>query len=231
MRIIQRRVAVKPGIDITSVWAIPDHFAPGQTDAIILAHGAGNDMNHPFMSYFHEALAAAGLLSIKFNFPYTEQGRKAPDRPAMLEQTWVAIANAVANDGNWRPRRLFLAGKSMGGRMASMAVAQGLPCDGLIFLGYPLHPPKQPDKIRTEHWPAIHCPTLFLEGTRDTLCDLNLLNASLPKLGGHVNLTVIEGGDHSFKVPKSLGQDQDGVYADMVQSILGWVNQLPPVQL
>jgi len=231
MQINHPHIAVHPGLDISSVWAIPDEFAPGQTDAFILAHGAGNDMNHPFMCYFHEALAEAGLLSIKFNFPYTEQGRKAPDRPALLMQTWVAVANAVTSDDTWRPRRLFLAGKSMGGRIASMAVAQGLACDGLIFLGYPLHPPKQPDKIRTEHWPAIHCPTLFLEGTRDTLCDLSQLNASLPKLGGHVDLTVIEGGDHSFKVPKSLGQDQDAVYADMVQSILGWINQLPPVQL
>jgi predicted alpha/beta-hydrolase family hydrolase len=227
MQIIQRHIAVQPGTDITSVWAIPDHFAPGQIDAIILAHGAGNDMNHPFMSYFHEALAEAGLLSIKFNCPYTEQSRKAPDRPALLEQTWVAIANAVANDDNWRPRRLLLAGKSMGGRMASLAIAKGLPCAGLIFLGYPLHPPKQPDKIRTEHWPAIHCPALFLEGTRDALCNLELLKSLLPQLAGPLELKNIAGGDHSFKLPKSLGQDQDAIYAEMTQAILGWIGGLP----
>jgi predicted alpha/beta-hydrolase family hydrolase len=227
MQVNHRQITVLPGIDITSVWAIPNHFAPGQTDAIILAHGAGNDMSHPFLCYFHEALAEAGLLSIKFNFPYTEQGRKVPDRPALLMPTWVAIANAVANDDNWRPRRLFLGGKSMGGRMALMAVAQGLPCDGLIFLGYPLHPPKQPDKIRTEHWPAIHCPTLFLEGTRDTLCNLELLKSLLPQLAGPSALKIIEGGDHSFKVPKSLGQDEDAVYAEMTQAILGWIGGLP----
>ena len=167
----QRKITVKPGVEITSVWAIPDD-APGRSDAIILAHGAGNDMHHAFTSFFHQAFARAGLLSVKFNFPYTESGRKAPDRPALLEQTWLAIAQAVKDHESWRPRRLFLVGKSMGGRIASLAVAHGLDCDGLVFLGYPLHPAKQTNKTRTEHWPDIHCPTLFLQGTRDSLCDL-----------------------------------------------------------
>ena len=222
----QRQITVQPGTDITSVWAIPDEFAPGQTDAIILAHGAGNDMNHPFMSYFHEAFARAGQLSVKFNFPYTEAGRKAPDRPALLERTWVAVAHAVAHDDRWRPRRLFLAGKSLGGRIASLAVAHGLPCDGLIFLGYPLHSPKQTEKTRTEHWPDIHCPTLFLEGTRDTLCDLQLLESLLPHLSGSSTLKIIEGGDHSFKVPRSLNRPQDQVYEDMVHTAVDWMSSL-----
>ena len=224
----QRQITVQPGLDITSVWAIPDEFASGQTDAIILAHGAGNDMNHPFMSYFHEAFARGGLLSVKFNFPYTEQGRKAPDRPALLEKTWVAIANAVMNDDNSCPRRLFLAGKSLGGRISSLAVAHGLACDGLVFLGYPLHPPKQTEKTRTEHWPAIHCPVLFLQGTRDTLCDLDVLQALLPRLAGPADLKIIEGGDHSFKVPKSLGQDQGAVFAAMSQTASEWMARQNP---
>ena len=226
MHIERHKVTIQPVIDITSVWSIPDNFVPDRSDAIILAHGAGNDMNHPFMSYFHEAFARAGLLSVKFNFPYTEAGRKAPDRPAVLEQTWRAVVETVMSHEAMQPRRLFLAGKSMGGRIASLAVAHGLPCDGLIFLGYPLHPPKQTGKSRTEHWPDIHCSTLFLEGTRDTLCDLHLLQSLLPLLSGSSTLKVIEGGDHSFKVPKSLNRPQDQVYGDMVHTVIDWMSSL-----
>lgn len=225
MQEIQRTVTVEPGKDITSVWVIPEQYVPGQSNAIILAHGAGNDMNHPFMSDFHQAFAAAGLLSIKFNFPYTEQGRKAPDRPALLEQTWRAVHDAVTQ-GPLCPKRLFLAGKSMGGRVASLAVAHGLSCSGLIFLGYPLHPPKQPEKARTEHWPAVVCPALFLEGTRDSLCDLPLLESLLPQWAGPCTLKVIEGGDHSFKVPKSLSKSQASVFAEMMTTALDWMARL-----
>lgn len=221
----QRKITVQPGMDITSVWAIPDQYQPGQSNAVILAHGAGNDMTHHFMSYFHHAFAEAGLLSIKFNFPYTEQGRKAPDRAAVLEQTWRAIHDTVRTDA-LAAGQLFLAGKSMGGRVASLAVADGLECAGLIFLGYPLHPPKQPEKARTEHWPAIPCPTLFLQGTRDSLCDLALLESSLPLLAGPATLKVIEGGDHSFKVPKSLQRSQESIFEEMSTTAVGWINQV-----
>ena len=225
MQEILRTVTVQPGTEVTSVWAVPDQYQPGQSDAIILAHGAGNDMNHPFMNYFHQAFAEAGLLSIKFNFPYTEQGRKAPDRPALLEQTWRAIHDAVAKDPLC-PKRRFLAGKSMGGRVASQAVAHDLECDGLIFLGYPLHPPRQSEKARTEHWPDMGCPALFLQGTRDALCDLALLKSSLALWAGPVSLHVIEGGDHSFKVPKSLAKSQASVHEEMSAVAVAWIHRL-----
>jgi len=225
MQEIQRTVTVQPGTEITSVWAIPDRHVPGESDAIILAHGAGNDMNHPFMNYFHQAFAEAGLLSVKFNFPYTEQRRKAPDRPALLEQTWRVVYDAVSRDP-LSPKRVFLAGKSMGGRVASLAVAHGLACAGLIFLGYPLHPPKQSDKARTEHWPDMGCPALFLQGTRDTLCDLALLESALELWAGPVTLQIIEGGDHSFKVPKSLDRGQASVHEEMTASTMAWINRL-----
>lgn len=220
-------IRVRPGTDITALWAMPDRFVPGQSDAIILAHGAGNDMHHPFMRCFHRAFARAGLLSVTFNFPYTESGRKAPDRPAVLEQTWVAVASAVRHHPSWRPGRLLLGGKSMGSRMASLAVAHGLPCDGLVFLGYPLHPARQPDRIRTGHWPDIHCPALFLPGTRDALCDLDLLQAQLPQLAGPAALKIVAGGDHGFKVPKVLGLEQDSVYRGMIRATLDWMDRLP----
>ncbi len=212
---------------ITSLWSVPKDFTPGQTDAVILAHGAGNDMNHPFMVTYQQGLAQAGLLSITFNFPYKELGRKAPDRPALLLQTWNAVVQALKAHPSLHPRRLFLGGKSMGGRMASLAVAEGLPCDGLVFLGYPLHPPKQPEKARTDHWPQIGCPSLFIEGTRDSLCDLDLLHQNLSKLKGPSTLMTVEGGDHSFKTPKSLRTDPDTIHLEVIEKIRQWINDHP----
>lgn len=208
---------------VSSIWSIPKNYAQDRGDAVILAHGAGNDMHHPFMSAYHQGLAQAGLLSIVFNFPYKEQGRKAPDRPAILLATWAAVVQKLRDDPRLEPHRLFLGGKSMGGRIASMAVAEGLRCDGLIFLGYPLHPPKQPDKARTDHWPKIHCPSLFIEGTRDSLCDLDLLKACLPRLGGPSTLITLDGGDHSFKVPKSKNPDPDAIHAAVIPKITDWI--------
>lgn len=212
---------------VSSLWTIPKNYTQGQGDAVILAHGAGNDMHHPFMTTYHEGLANAGFLSIKFNFPYKELGKKAPDRPALLLQTWVAVAQTLKDHPTLRPLRLFLGGKSMGGRIASIAVAEGLPCNGLIFLGYPLHPPKQPEKARIDHWPNIRCPSLFIEGTRDSLCDLDLLRSALPKLRGPSTLITVEGGDHSFKAPKSMHSDPDAVYGHVIQEINGWIGSLP----
>lgn len=224
MLIEDKRIPIDSKLEVSSVWAIPENYEATTGKAIILAHGAGNDMHSSFVSYFHHAFAEAGLLSIKFNFPYTDAGRKAPDRMELLENTWRAVIKAVRTDSKLAPKQLFLAGKSMGGRVASHVVAQGEPCDGLIFLGYPLHPAKQTEKLRIDHWSNIHCPTLFVEGTRDSLCDLELLKAKLPLITGPTILQIVEGGDHSFKLPKSLGKEHEEVLAEVVLSVIGWTS-------
>jgi predicted alpha/beta-hydrolase family hydrolase len=223
MSIESRKLKVDAKLEFLSVWAIPENYETTTGRAIILAHGAGNDMHSSFVSHFHHAFAEAGLLSIKFNFPYTDAGRKVPDRMELLENTWRAVIKAVRTDSKLAPKHLFLAGKSMGGRVASHVVAQGEPCDGLIFLGYPLHPAKQTEKLRIDHWSNIHCPTLFVEGARDSLCDLELLKAKLPLIPGPTTLYIVEGGDHSFKVPKSLGKEQDAVFANISHDIIAWL--------
>lgn len=220
-------VSVGPDQTVSSIWSVPENFVPGQSDAVILAHGAGNDMDHVFMKTYHEGLANAGLLSIKFNFLYKEHGRKAPDRPALLLATLKAVVQKLKDHPTFTPRRLFLGGKSMGGRIASMAVAEGFPCEGLIFLGYPLHPPKQPEKARTDHWPQIQCPSLFIEGTRDSLCDLDRLRKTRSLLGGPSTLITLEGGDHSFKVPKIINPDPDALHRDVIRGITEWIGTLP----
>jgi len=187
--------------------------------AIVLAHGAGNDMCNPLLSAVHLGLAGRGFVTVKFNFPYTEAGRRAPDRMPALEACYRAVVEHVRRE--LRPARLFLGGKSMGGRVASHLAAQGLACDGLVFLGYPLHPAGKPQQLRDAHLPAIRVPMLFLAGTRDSLCDLALLRPVLARLSAPVALHVLEGGDHSFAVPKRLARGQP-VVEELCDAIARW---------
>lgn len=223
MQILERKVAVDTDYEVSSVWAVPDDHTDNSR-ALVLAHGAGNDMRNAFLSHIHEALAEEGTMTVKFNFRYKEHGRKAPDRPPVLEATWRAIIDAVRNDPEYGSARLFIGGKSMGGRIASQLVAKGEPCDGLVLLGYPLHPPNKRDELRADHLSLLTCPMLFIQGTRDALCDLGLLRMALKSVGAPVTLHMIEGGDHSFKVLKSLGRREIDVWQEIVGVVAGWLS-------
>jgi predicted alpha/beta-hydrolase family hydrolase len=219
-----RKIEVEPGIEVSSVWAFPDGSSMGKTQGLILAHGAGADMDHPFLSFVHEALAQRGIITVKFNFPYTEAGRKAPDHPQRLARTWRAIIQRARQDA--KPGALFLGGKSMGGRIVSELVASGEPASGLVFLGYPLHPPGRPDSLRSKHLTGIPCPMLFIQGSRDSLCNLDTLRGVLPKLPAAVKLHVIQDGDHSFKVPKRAGRTEQQVWDEIVEVMASWLFSL-----
>jgi hypothetical protein len=173
---------------------------PPDSDAVlVLAHGAGSGMRSPFMAGFAEAIGRLGVATLRFDFPYMQAGRKAPDRAPVLVEAWNgAFAAAVGGSGG---RPVFAGGKSMGGRIASMAVAEGMPAAGLVFLGYPLHPPGRPDKIRDAHLDAVAVPMLFLQGTRDSFARPDLLAAVIARLGPRAEYRPVEGGNHSFRVP------------------------------
>jgi len=220
-----RKIAVDEHTTVSSVWAVPGDFRAGETDAFILGHGAGNDMTHPLLSYVHETLAEAGFLTVKFNFPYKEHGQKAPNPPATLERTFRQLLYSVRDDEQWKPRRLFIGGKSLGGRIASHLAAQGEPIAGLVFLGYPLHPPNQPEKLRIAHLADISRPMLFITGSRDPFCQLNLLKNTLKTLKAPNHLHIIEEGDHSFRVPKRLGHTEQEVWQEVISVILAWVRK------
>lgn len=198
-------------------------------DLLIIAHGAGQDMDSPFMSAISGRLVAPGRAVLRFNFPYMDVARETgkrrpPDRAPKLEQSWRAIADYA--EKQFAPGRLLLGGKSMGGRMASHIAADGYPCDGLLFLGYPLHPPGKPDKPRSEHLLRIACPMLFVQGSRDSLCQIGQLEALLDTLPAATTLQRIEGGDHSFKLLKRLGRSEDEVLADIERGVSQWIDRL-----
>jgi predicted alpha/beta-hydrolase family hydrolase len=217
----RRRIDVDPGIQISSVWAFPEEFSVGESTALILAHGAGSNMDYPFLSFVHEALASRGILTVKFNFPYVEAGRKVPDPPALLAHAWRAIIGRVRSEA--RPGALFLGGRSMGGRIATNVVADGEPASGLVLLGYPLHPAGRLDALRARHLERIACPMLFIQGSRDKLCDLSTLRSVLAPLSAPITLHLIEEGDHSFKVPKRTGKTEADVRSEIVETVASWL--------
>jgi len=193
---------------------------------VILAHGAGGDMHTPFLSAVHEGLAERGYTAVKFNFPYKEAGRRVPDPTPVLEACYDRVIEALRADRDLGAARIVIGGKSLGGRMASHVAARGATVAGLLFLGYPLHPPGKPDKLRVAHLSAIRAPMLFFAGTRDPLCRLDLLRGTLGRLPVAVTLHVVEGGDHSFVVPKPLQRAPRAVWDEIVTVSGQWLASL-----
>ncbi|NLT21721.1 MAG: hypothetical protein GXX82_01595 [Syntrophorhabdus sp.] len=198
--------------------------AGGQRTAVIVAHGAGNDMDTPLITSFAEGLCAAGYPAIRFNFLYKEEGRSAPDRQDVLVRTWGAVFAHAGQLLAGKVDTWVAAGKSMGGRVASQMAAEGLlPVDGLIFLGYPLHPANDTGRLRDSHLYGIDTPMLFFAGTRDPLCGLPILKRVLERLKAPWELLTIEGGDHSFHVPKALHRREDEVFFEITGKAVEWL--------
>jgi len=189
---------------------------------VVLGHGAGGDRRAALLLRAAEALAASGRRVVLHNFLYTEARRRVPDPPALLEATVRAVAERVRAE--WGPTRLVLGGKSMGGRIASQAVAKGLGADGLVFLGYPLHPPGRPETLRDRHLPRVPCPMLFVQGTRDDFARLDLLEPVIAGLGDRATLVRVEGGDHSYGVLKRSGRDPRDVEREVLVAVTGWLD-------
>jgi uncharacterized protein len=234
------RVAVAPSDHVT---ALAYRAARGGSAAptLILAHGAGADQTSGFMVHFATELAARGVDTVTFNFLYTEQGRRVPDRNNRLESCWRAViaavhggnspahagkSNAAKGKEKASRRKLVIGGKSMGGRIASqIAAASAAGVAGLVFLGYPLHPPGRPDKLRSEHLGAIRAPMLFVQGSRDAFGTPEELRTALADAKAAADLFVVEGGDHSFKVPKRGATPQDAVYNAVLDEIVRWLRE------
>ncbi len=226
MQLLKRGVLVDGAIRVSSEWALPAGHRAAVRSCVILAHGAGSDMHDPLLSFVHRTLAEHGIPAVKFNFPYKELGRKAPDPMPRLEATWRAVLREVRNDARIGPTRMVIGGRSMGGRVASHIAAQGDGGDALLFLGYPLHPAGKPEQMRAEHLPRLRCPLLFVQGTRDALCDMARLDAVLATLRSGFRLHRVEGGDHAFRVLRRLRRDENEVWGEIASVVVGWVRSL-----
>jgi predicted alpha/beta-hydrolase family hydrolase len=191
------------GANVSTAWIAPK----GSVATLVLAHGAGAGMDHPFMAGFSRAIAQAGVSTLRFNFPYVDRGKRSPDPERVLREVWLAAFAEASSKASGRA--VLAGGKSLGGRIASMCVADGMPAAGLVFLGYPLHPPGRPDRVRDEHLYRITVPMLFLQGTKDPFATPALLAKVVRKLGDRATLEPVEGGGHSFKVGGTKADERE----------------------
>jgi len=222
-------VAVNANDKVTALlYPAPRKVRAGVT--IILGHGAGANQSSSFMQLFAAGLAERGLDAMTFNFVYTELGRSVPDSKAKLEACIRAVIETALKQKGLKENRLVIGGKSMGGRIASQVAAEA--CEqndplaekiaGLVFLGYPLHPPGNPTKLRVEHLPNIKMPMLFVQGTRDSLGTVDEIQPFIKKLKLPARIYAVEGGDHSLKAPKKFGKSQEEIYSAAMDEIVNW---------
>jgi predicted alpha/beta-hydrolase family hydrolase len=217
----EMRIAVEGAGEVSAVLTRP-------ADArwmLVLAHGAGAGMRHAFMEALAEELVSVGVATLRYQFPYMEEGRGVPDRPKVLTATVAAAVRAAKEVAPGLP--LLAGGKSMGGRMSSQAAADGFLNEvrGLVFFGFPLHPPKQPGTKRAEHLSKVAMPMLFLQGTRDALADLRLLRPICKELGARATLQVVETADHSFHVLKKSGRNDQEVLRELAAATVAWAEK------
>jgi uncharacterized protein len=212
-------IAVPDRGEVSGVYARPK----GAFATIVVAHGAGAGMEHPFISGFTRAMHDEDVATLRFNFPYIEAGKRSPDRAPVAIEAWRA-AQETASSKAPAGEHVWASGKSFGGRMASMAVAEGMPAAGLVFLGYPLHPPGKPDRVRDEHLYEIEVPMLFVEGTRDPFATPEVLEPVLAKLGDRATLHTVEGGGHSFET-RGPKRDPGRVAADLAPVVARFLRE------
>jgi predicted alpha/beta-hydrolase family hydrolase len=219
-------IAVSETTRVSGLLQSPPQFKAG----LVFAHGAGAGMEHPFMRAVAGDLDALGIATLRFQFPYMENHRKRPDPPALCHAT-VRAAVAAAR-ARWPSVPLFAGGKSFGGRMTSQAqAATALPnIRGIVFFGFPLHPPKQPSDARAQHLTRIEIPLLFLQGTRDVFAEMNLLQPLVRRLGRIATLSLLQDADHSFHVPATTGRTNAEVQSEMLNALAMWIRSIIDVQ-
>ena len=216
-------------LQYTSKFAAPTRASLQVDRAVLLAHGAGSDLNAPALVAVSDALTAVGIPSLRFNYPYRDLGRSAPDRPNVLLEATRNAAADLSLLTNLAPERIVVGGRSMGGRYCSLAVGDAEdPIDalGLLLLGYPLHPAGKPEKLRVEHLKRITIPTLFVSGTRDALGAQAELRKAARRVKGRVAWHWIESGDHGFKPLRSSGLAPEVVLCEMAAASAVWVASL-----
>lgn len=225
---LREKLRIDAKSSVTVAAAGPAAFRPGVTPALVLAPGAGSDLDTPLLLALERALAPE-ILVVRFNFPYREERRGVPDAPKKLEATYGAVLAWLGAHPELRPGPLFAGGKSMGGRIATHVAADGVAAGpgaalaGLVLLGYPLHPAGQPARLRAAHLVRIRCPILFIQGERDALCRLELLARVRAGLAAPERLLVITDGDHSFKVPKRTGRSEAEITAEICGAVAEFI--------
>jgi predicted alpha/beta-hydrolase family hydrolase len=222
MEMLPVSLSLAPDKEIRLVLGVPRSTT--MSAILVLAHGANNTMDHPLIVGLHARLAHEGLVTVRFNFPYAEEGRRHPDPDPVLEGVFRLVLEYVGELAEFQGLEMFLGGKSMGARLAAQLVAQDVGANGLVFLGYPLHPPGKPDKLRDQPLYKLPCPALFVSGSRDQFCRLDRLGQVLSRMPVRSDLHVIPAAGHSYETAgKPAGAE---VLEEIHRVILGWLDSL-----
>ena len=188
---------------------------------LVLAHGAGAGQGHPFIVSCARGLATRGIDVATFDFPYMQQKRRLPDKAPVLEQSFRHVIDSVRDQDEFRSHRLFIGGKSMGGRIATHLGAEGVDkLAGIVALGYPLHPPGKPQQLRDAHLPSMTVPVMIVQGERDTFGTPTELAPVIQRMSAPVTLHVVARGDHSLAVG---GRPRDDVYSEVLDAVVRWI--------
>jgi hypothetical protein len=211
---------------VSGVAGIPRWWPTGSRVSIVIGHGANGDMNDPVLENLHRELTERRYLTLRFNFPFAEAKKKRPDSTAVLRRTMRAAISALGRDPTAAPAHLLLGGKGLGGQIAADLASARVRVDGLFLMAYPLHPQGKPEKLQPEQLFRIISPVLFMQGSRDRTCDIDLLRRTLTRVGAPSTLHVAEEADRHFKVLKKSSRTDEEVRAELIHSMDEWIQKI-----
>lgn len=212
--------------EVSGVLGIPRWWPTGSRVSVVIAHGANADMDEPIVEAVHRELTERRYLTLRFNFPFAELGKRRADSMPVLRRTLRAAVAALGRDPTAAPAHLFLGGKGLGAQAASDLASSRVRVDGLFLMAYPLHKANKPEELQPEQLFRIVSPALFLQGDRDTTCDLDALRQTLVRVGAPSVLEVVEGADRHFKVLKKSGRTPEEVTHQLATALDDWIQKL-----
>jgi len=211
---------------VSGVLGVPRWWPTGARMSVVIAHGSGRDLNDPIIEYLHRELTERHYLTLRFNQPFAEAQKKRPDPMPVLRRTLRAAIGVLTRDPTAAPAHLFLGGKGLGGQVAADLASTRVRVDGIFFLGYPLHKMGKPDQVQADQLYRLISPMLFVQGTRDRTCDLDVLRRTLTRVGAPTTLQVCEEADQHFKVLKKSTRTEEDVYAEVLDGLDGWIRKI-----
>jgi len=211
---------------VSGVLGVPEWWPTGSRVGLVLAHDRMGSHEDPLLVGLHRGLTERGFLTLRFNFPFAELGKRRPDKDPVLERAFFEAVQLLGRDPTAAPAHLLLGGKGLGGKVAARMAMARLRVEGLFFLGHPLHPADQPERVEADHLYRIICPILFCQGTRDPYCDLEALRGTLTRVGAPKTLHVVAEADHQFKVLKKSGRTQEDVIQELLTTLEGWIGKV-----
>jgi predicted alpha/beta-hydrolase family hydrolase len=212
--------------DVSAVLGTPRWWPTGARVGVVLAHDVGGSLQDPLLAHLHQQLTERRCLSLRFNFPFAEVGKRRPDPVTVLRRTLRAAVGALSRDPSGAPAHLFLGGMGLGARTAAEVAAARLRVDGLFLLGFPLHPPDRPEQAHSEELYRVVSPMLFVQGTRDRRCDLAALGRVLSRVGAPTALHVCREADHQLRVLKKSGRSDEEVRDEVLGVVETWIQKV-----